>query len=388
MDTPRPEPNRREILEQAFACAGCALLEAAVGEGRALAQDPSGALTYPADQSFAAVPARHYQKLPDKVVSCGLCPNHCQVAELGRGACGVRENRGGEYFTLVHSRAVAASVDPIEKKPFFHYRPGTTAFSFATAGCNMHCQFCQNWQISQQKPEDVRAMRLPPARVHELARAAGAPTIAYTYNEPTVQYEYMFDTAELGKKTGIRSVVVTNGMIEAQPQRELLPLLDAVRIDLKSFRQEFYARVTGGQLRPVLRSIEAVRAAGKWLEIIVLVVPTMNDGDDEIRDLARWVKTTLGTEVPLHFTRFHPAYRLRNLPSTPVPTLERCHAIARAEGLDFVYLGNVAGHAAENTTCPGCHELLIARAGLSVQDNRLQNGHCPRCRRAIPGVWS
>ncbi len=381
--------NRREVL----ACAGCLVAASAPGmmllwPRDARAQDVAGGLSFDSEQAFPSVEARFYEKLADKAVACHLCANQCRVADGRRGRCGVRENRGGVYSSLVYGRIVAANTDPIEKKPFFHYRPGTTAFSIATAGCNLSCQFCQNWQISQFKPEEVRAMRLSPARAHELARAERAPTIAYTYNEPTVWFEFMDDCAALGAKTGIRSVVVSNGMMEREPLAALLTHVDAIRIDLKSFRQQYYSTVCGGQLKAVLRSIEAVQASGKWLELINLVVPTMNDSEAEVRDLVRWVKTTLGPDVPLHFTRFHPDYRLRNLPQTPVSTIERNLELAKAEGLHFAYAGNVSGHPGENTRCPSCQTLVIERSGLHLVENRLEKGSCPKCKRGLAGVWA
>jgi pyruvate formate lyase activating enzyme len=376
--------DRREVL----IAAGAAGVACAFARRARAQQDEAPALDTDPDQGFLPLEARYYQKLAEKRVECQLCPNRCKVADLERGTCGVRENRGGTYMTLVHSRAVSANVDPIEKKPLFHFLPGSTAFSIATAGCNMECKFCQNWQISQYRPEQVRAMRLPPERVHEMAAAAGSRSIAYTYSEPTVYYEYMADTAALGKRTGVRSVVVSAGFIEEQPLKDLLPHVDAIKIDLKGFRQSFYDRLCRGQLKVVLRTLEIVRSAGKWLEIVVLIVPTMNDTEAEVRDMTRWVKTTLGPDVPVHFTRFHPTYRLRNLPRTPTGTLERCHEIAKAEGIHYAYLGNVPGHPAENTYCPGCGERVIERAGMAVQAVRLVGGHCPKCKRALAGVWS
>jgi pyruvate formate lyase activating enzyme len=376
--------DRRALL----LAAGAAGMAALLPRGLRAQQDESLPLSVDPDQGFAPVEARYYQKLAEKRIECQLCPNRCKVADIERGTCGVRENRGGTYYTLVHSRAVSANVDPIEKKPLFHFLPGTTAFSIATAGCNMECKFCQNWQISQYRPEQVKAMRIAPERAHEMAKAAGARSIAYTYSEPTIYYEYMFDTAALGKKTGVRSVVVSAGFIEEQPIKDLLPHVDAVKIDLKSFRQQFYDNLSRGQLRNVLKTIEIIRAAGRWLEIVVLVIPTMNDSEVEIRDMARWVKSTVGPDVPMHFTRFHPTYRLRNLPRTPTGTMERCHQIAKAEGINFAYLGNVAGHPAENTYCPACNEILIRRVGMGVEAVRLAGGQCPKCRRAVPGVWS
>ncbi len=381
--------NRRQLL----ACAGGLAAGGASGLAllwprRADGQDVAGPLSFGADQTFAPKEARFYTKLPDGDVQCDLCPNHCRVHDGERGRCGVRVNTGGVYQTLVYGRIVAINTDPIEKKPFFHYRPGTTAFSFATAGCNMHCQYCQNWQISQFRPEEVRAIHLTPERAHELARAERSPTIAYTYNEPTVWFEFMDDCAALGAKTGIRSVVVSNGMIEPKPLEALLGHVDAIRYDLKSFRQQFYGTVCGGQLKAVLRSLEQVKKSGQWLEVIHLVVPTMNDSEQETTDLVRWVKSNLGADVPVHFTRFHPDYRLRNLPQTPVSTIERDLQIAKAEGLQFAYAGNVAGHPGENTRCPGCQSVVIERAGLHLVENRLQNGACPKCKRVLPGVWA
>jgi pyruvate formate lyase activating enzyme len=389
-------PTRRELLQAACGCVGCgALASGAAGLAAVLgapaparAQDAAGELTYGDDQGFAPVEARYYKKTSGKRVECQLCPNECRVADLERGTCGVRENRGGTYYTLVHSRAVAAHVDPIEKKPFFHFLPGTAAFSIATAGCNMECKFCQNWEISQFRPEQVRALRLSPRDVHEEARRTGAASIAYTYSEPTIYYEYMDDTAKLGAQTGMRSVVVSAGYIEEPPLRDLLPHVSAVKIDLKSFRQDFYDKICRGQLKVVLKTLEIIRHAGKWLEVVVLLVPTLNDSEGEVKDLARWVKTALGPDVPLHFSRFHPTYRLRDLPPTPVSSMERAVAVARAEGLHYVYVGNLPGHPAESTYCPKCGEQVIQRLGLTLQALRLVSGHCPKCHTAIPGVWA
>jgi pyruvate formate lyase activating enzyme len=372
----------------ALGLAGCGLAGRSLWPGAARAEDVAGELAGGDEKTFPPVEARYYKKLTDKRIECQLCPNKCRVADLERGTCGVRENRGGTYFTLVHSRAAAANVDPVEKKPLFHYLPGTTAFSIATAGCNMECRFCQNWDISQFRPEQVRAELLTPAKCHEIAKANHAPTIAYTYSEPTIYYEYMFDTAALGAKTGIRSVVISAGFIEEQPLKDLLPLLSAVKIDLKAFRQDFYDKISRGQLKVVQKTLEAVRKAGKWLEIVTLLIPTLNDSDDELRDMSRWVKQTLGPDVPLHFTRFHPTYRMKNLPRTPASTLDRAVEIAHAEGVHFVYVGNLPGHPAECTYCPGCKELLVKRVGMGTEEVRLQKGCCPKCQRVIPGVWS
>ncbi|MCU0304294.1 MAG: AmmeMemoRadiSam system radical SAM enzyme [Thermoanaerobaculales bacterium] len=336
------------------------------------------------------LPAREaswYRRLEEGRVECELCPQGCTVADAERGTCGVRENRGGTYVTLVHSLACSVHADPVEKKPFFHVRPGELALSWAAAGCNVECKFCQNWEISQFRPEQVRATYLPPEALVDLARRAGARLTAATYSEPVVFWEYVRDTARAARAAGLLPTVVSNGYIREQPLKEVLPLLGAVKVDLKSFRDEFYRDQIRGRLEPVLKALEVIRAAEVWLEIVVLLIPTLNDSEAEVRDLARWVKTTLGREVPVHFTRFHPTYRLTGLPPTPVATLERAWRVARAEGLEYVYLGNVPGHPGESTTCPGCGEVLIRRVGFQVLANRLVDGACPGCGRAIPGVW-
>ena len=336
------------------------------------------------------LPAREaswYRKLEEDRVECELCPQACTVADAERGTCGVRENRGGTYVTLVHSLACSVHADPIEKKPLFHVLPGELALSYATAGCNVECKFCQNWEISQFRPEQVRSAYLPPEALVEAAKRSGARLTAATYSEPVVFWEYVRDSARAARKAGLAPTVVSNGYIQAKPLKEVLPLLKAVKIDLKSFSEEFYRDQLRAKLKPVLESLEIIRASGVWLEIVVLLIPTLNDSETEVRTLARWVKTNLGADVPVHFTRFHPTYRLTNLPPTPVPTLERSWKIARAEGLNHVYLGNVPGHPAENTVCPGCGGVLIRRLGFTVAETRLSGGACPDCRREIPGVW-
>lgn len=342
----------------------------------------------PADPHLEGREASWYRKLPDRRVECLLCPRACQVADQERGGCGVRENRGGVYYTLVHSQPCTVHLDPIEKKPFFHVLPGARALSWATAGCNVECKFCQNWEISQFRPEQVASQRLTPEALARQARELGAPLLAATYSEPVVFWEYVRDTAVAARPLGVRSTVVSNGYISEPPLKEVLPHMTAVKIDLKSFRDTFYRELVRGELKPVLRTLELIRAAGVWLEIVVLLIPTLNDSETEVRDLARWVADTLGRDVPVHFTRFHPTYRLSNLPPTPVATLERAHAAARTEGLHFVYLGNVPGHPTENTFCPGCGEMLIRRTGFTVRENRLRRGACPGCGRPIPGVWA
>jgi len=339
------------------------------------------------DDSQFTVEAKFYQKLPNKKVKCKLCPRECTVGDRERGYCGVRENRGGTYHSLVHSRVCAAHVDPIEKKPLFHYLPGTLAFSIATAGCNVNCKFCQNWDISQVRPEQVPAQYAPPKAVAELAKQNRCPTIAYTYSEPVIFSEYLMDAADAGHEAGVRSVVVSNGYMQNEALKTAYGKMDAIKIDLKAFTESYYRDVVVGELKPVLESLVALQKMGKWTEIVYLVVPTLNDSDAEFQGLARWMKTNLGVDVPVHFTQFHPEYLLKNLPITPVPTLERAKAIADAEGLHYVYIGNVPGHPAQNTYCPKCRRMLVERVGFTASQMLVRKGACPFCSQAIPGIW-
>jgi len=384
LSLPAPTLDRRSFLK----CA--ALSGAALGVcefARPFATLPAWAASPAQDDSRFIVEAKFYEKQPNKKIKCKLCPRECAVGDRERGYCGVRENRGGIYYTLVHSRVAAAHIDPIEKKPLFHYLPGTMALSLATAGCNVNCKFCQNWDISQVRPEQVPADYAPPKAVAQLAKQHGCPSIAYTYSEPVVFAEYLMDAADAGHEAGVQSVVVSNGYMQEDSLKAAYGKMDAVKIDLKSFTESYYKDVVVGELKPVLDSLVTLRKMNKWTEIVYLVIPTLNDGDAEFRGLARWIKTNLGADVPVHFTQFHPEYLLKNLPITPVPTLERAKAIADAEGLHYVYIGNVPGHPAENTHCPKCHRIIVERIGLTVRQMLIHKGCCPFCQQPIPGVW-
>jgi pyruvate formate lyase activating enzyme len=383
------DPGRRQVLE-ALLVGGCAACVAGIGGlrrayGQDVAEGPS--LIPAADSDLPLHPARWYKKLEEGRVECKLCPRKCRVADRERGACGVRENRGGEYYTLVHSRPCTLHLDPIEKKPLFHVLPGTKSLSLATPGCNIECKFCQNWQIAQARPEQIRTFELEPERAAALAVERDAPTIACTYTEPVVFAEYVHDIAVASRKVGVRTVLISNGYIQEKPLEDLMQVLGAVKIDLKAYTEKFYRESCSGELKPVLDTLRRLRKKGMWTEIVVLVIPTLNDRDEEFRSLARFVRDELGAEVPVHFTRFHPAYRLMNLPRTPVATLESAWNIARSEGLQFVYVGNVPGHPGNNTYCPGCGRVVIRRMGMAVLTNRLDKGRCPNCDHTIPGVW-
>jgi len=347
-----------------------------------------GSLEFKDEQRVRAVEAMFWEKAgQDKKVVCKLCPQECVVADQERGTCGVRENRGGKYYTLVHSQICAAHIDPIEKKPMFHYLPGTDAFSIATPGCNMECKYCQNWQISQFRPEQVPCQTVPPEKIVAIARQNRTPTIAYTYSEPVIFYEYMVDIAVEAKRAGIGNVMITSGYISKDPLKKLIPKLSAIKVDFKGYSEDFYRDVCRGKLKPVLDALETIVASGLWLEIVILIVPTMNDSVAENKRMYQWIRKYLGTDVPVHLTRFHPTYKLKNLPSTPVATLERLRKEALNAGLKFVYIGNVWGHPSESTYCPSCNTLLIRRVGFNVVENNIQNRRCSKCGTVIPGVF-
>jgi pyruvate formate lyase activating enzyme len=320
-------------------------------------------------------------------VQCSLCPHRCVIAAGERGICRVRENRGGRLYSVVYGNPCAVHVDPIEKKPFYHFLPSANAFSIATAGCTLRCLYCQNWNISQVPPEETENTDLPPEGVVRYAQQSSAPVIAYTYSEPTAFYEYMLACARLGREAGLYSAVVSAGFIEREPLRELCQAVDAIKIDLKGYDAGFYRKVCSAELAPVLRAIKTVHEAGVHLEIVNLVVPGLNDSLAQLRDLARWVADEVSPDVPLHFSRFQPQYKLTNLPPTPVETLDQARQIAVEEGVRFVYVGNVPGHAANNTYCPACGKPIIVRQGFSVTEYHLSGGNCAYCGTAIPGVW-
>lgn len=372
--------SRREFCLQSGACLG-GLLFFPTLLTRSIAQSLPKSTPYITE-------ARYYVKLADNKVRCLLCPRTCLVAEGKRGYCRVRENQKGTYKTLVYGRLCSLNNDPIEKKPLFHFLPGTTAISVATVGCNIHCKFCQNWNISQAKPEDVSFEYYSPEKLAQLTRQVGAPTIAYTYTEPTVFTEYIYDTAVQARQLGLRNVIISNGCINEQPMNDLCQVVDAIKIDFKAFSEKFYSEITDGQLQPVLDSLVRVKQNRVWLEIVNLVIPTHNDDPQMIRQMCQWILKNLGPDVPVHFTRFHPQYRMQNLPPTPVKTLETAHKIGLEVGLKYVYIGNVPGHPAENTYCPNCHRLLIERSGYMITTNNLSRGKCRFCQTPIPGVWS
>ncbi len=329
----------------------------------------------------------YFTALDDGRIRCELCPRFCEVDKGERGYCRVRENRNGQYYSLVYGNPCAVHVDPIEKKPFYHVLPGTLSFSLATAGCNLNCKFCQNWEISQARPDNTLNYRLPPEQAVEAAARSQCRSIASTYVEPTIFIEYMLDLGRLAKEQKLLKVVHSNGYINPTPLQDLCQVLDAACIDLKGFTDEYYRELTEGTLNPVLATLKQLKERKVHTEIVTLIVPGKNDDLPQLRAMSRWIKTELGPDVPLHFTRFTPLYKLRSLPPTPVATLEQARQTALEEGLHFVYIGNVPGHEAEHTTCPQCKTRVIERIGYRVQTVHLQDGKCAKCGQAIPGIW-
>jgi pyruvate formate lyase activating enzyme len=331
---------------------------------------------------------QHHAKEKDPTVKCLLCAQNCTIAAGERGRCRARMNVNGELRSLVYGRPMATQVDPIEKKPFYHFLPGSEAFSLATSGCPLRCKFCQNWQLSQASPEDYSTRIINPSEVVDMALARPVPIIAFTYNEPTVFAEYLTDIARLARKQKRRCVMISCGFMNPEPLTEMCGVLDAIKIDLKGFDETFYRNVCSAELNPVLRSIKQIAKSGIHLEIVNLVVPTLNDSDKMLQALVNWVAGELGPDVPIHFTAFHPDYQLLNLPPTPIQTLERARDLARGKGIHFPYVGNVPGHPGDNTYCPACSKIVIQRKGYFIVEMNLKQGRCGFCGKTIAGVWS
>ena len=332
--------------------------------------------------------ALFWESLPESAVRCHLCRLECIIPKGGRGRCRTRENYDGRLVSLVYGQLIAAHVDPVEKKPLFHVLPGSRCYSVATLGCNFRCRHCQNDSISQPKAELIGQERpVPPERVAQAALVSGCAAMAFTYTEPTVFYEYALDIARLSHENGLKNLFVTNGYMQKGALTQIAPLMDAANVDLKAFSEAFYRDIVGARLSEMLDSLRCFRELGIWLEITTLLIPGLNDTDQELRDLARFIVTDLGKDVPWHVTAFHPAYALRNCPPTPPGTLLRARAIGRAEGLRHVYSGNIPGAGGESTVCPSCGKTVIERRGFSLQALHLTKGSCDFCGAALAGIW-
>ncbi|RLJ17282.1 AmmeMemoRadiSam system radical SAM enzyme [bacterium endosymbiont of Escarpia laminata] len=322
-------------------------------------------------------------------VVCELCPRKCVIPEGGAGDCRVRVNIAGKLLASTYGRPSAMHVDPMEKKPLYHFHPGSPVFSIATAGCNLHCLNCQNWQLSQSGGEEIEEIfNADPVDLVALARDQGCESIAYTYSDPVVFYEYVYDSSILAHEAGMQNVFITAGYINTEPLRRLCKVIDATNTDLKAFDDGFYRKTTGATLQPVLDALVTFREEGVWLEVTNLLIPTLNDDLSMIRRMAKWIRNELGEGTPLHFSRFHPMYRMRNLPPTPGETLDRARQEAMDAGLKYVYIGNISGHKGNSTYCPVDGTLLIKREGFMISEYKLtSDGRCPTCNEPVPGVW-
>lgn len=331
--------------------------------------------------------AKYYEKLGNGIVRCNLCPRRCVLSPGQIGVCRARKNIDGELYSLVYGKIASAHVDPVEKKPLYHVLPGARTYSIATTGCNLQCRFCQNWQISQVFPWEVRTTDMTPERVVEQALYHNADAIAYTYGEPTIFYEYMFDIAKLARQKGLKNIVISAGHINPEPLKDLLPYIDAYKIDFKGFSEEFYREMTLGELEPVLKAMKIIKEQDVWLEIVNLVIPQQNDSDEDLKNLITWVKDNLGADVPLHFTRFHPDYKLLNVPPTPIKTLKKARKMALNLGMQYVYTGNLYDPEGSTTYCPESGDLAIVRQGFFIKENNLNEyGQCSSGEQ-IPGIW-
>ncbi len=328
-----------------------------------------------------------YRKMAGEKLRCDLCARRCVITEGKKGICRVRENREGILYTLVYGRTIAQHADPVEKKPLFHFHPGLRAYSMATAGCNFRCKWCQNWDISQQvsRRHLVMGEQASPRQIVEAAKNAGCRSIAYTYTEPTIFFEYSYDTARLASQEGLKNIYVTNGYMTGEMLELFRPYLDAANVDLKAFREETYREYVGAKLQPVLESMERMKEMDIWLEVTTLIIPGINDSDEELGKAAGFVASRLGVETPWHISRFSPGYQMNDLPPTPCDTLSRAMEIGQKAGLRYIYVGNIPDET--GTVCHQCGEMLIRRFGFQVMENRVRpDGSCPRCGAPVDGV--
>ncbi len=369
-------PDKTEVLAESAPKARYWISTANAGAGCSHCHDPA--------MKMPAAPYKHRQT----IVKCLLCAQGCTLQSGERGKCRARMNFRGEMRSLVYGRPIAIHIDPIEKKPFYHFLPGSSAFSLATAGCPLRCKFCQNWEISQSKPEDHSGPFVAPPEIVDNTLARQAPVVAFTYNEPTVFIEYFTDIARLARRRNLRCVLISCGFMNEEPLKEMCEVLSAIKIDLKGFSADFYRNVCSAELKPVLRSIKQVARSGVHLEIVNLVVPTLNDSETMLKGLADWISGEIGPDVPVHFTRFHPDYQLLNLPPTPVATIERARDIAMSKGIRYAFVGNVPDHPGNHTYCPKCGKVVIQRSAFFVQEMNIAGGRCKFCNQPIAGIWS
>ncbi len=342
----------------------------------------------PADPLWKWSREAYHYKLTPRGIECTNCPNQCTLRRMETSKCRNRINVRDKLYSIAYGNPCAVHIDPIEKKPFFHFLPSTTAFSIATAGCNFACLNCQNWEISQKSPKETSNADLMPAAVVEACQQNKCESIAYTYSEPTVFYEYVYDTARLAREKGIKNIYKSNGYINEQPLRMLCKVIDAANVDLKGFSEATYLKLNAGKLAPVLRSLQVLKEEGVWLEITNLVIPSWTDDLKTIRDMSKWLVANKMEDCPLHFSRFSPLYKLIQLPATPLLTLQQAREAALDAGMKYVYVGNLPGSELENTNCPKCLKTVVERKGFRVTQNHIKGGKCMYCGEKIPGVWT
>jgi len=380
--------SKRDFLK--FSAAG--IVAAALGLGsRSLAAEKWIVMKTPLSPSNGPLgrfsKESPYAVVTPKGIKCQICPNNCILKEGIESICRTHQVKEGKLYTIAYGNPCSANVDPIEKKPLFHYLPATRSYSIATAGCNLACLNCQNWEISQQSPKFTRNIDLYPAAVVEEAIRNGCKSIAYTYSEPVAFYEYTYDTARIARSKGIKNLLISNGYINEKPLRDLAVYLDAANINLKSFSDEIYAKLNGGSLQPILTTLKILKETGVWLEVTNLIVPGWTDDLNMIREMCNWLVKNGFKDTPLHFSRFFPMHKLTNLPYTPLRVLEQARELALASGLKYVYLGNVPGTSAESTYCPSCKKVVLERKGFTILTNHLKNNACGFCGAPVAGVW-
>jgi len=330
--------------------------------------------------------ALFWKKLKDRIVQCELCPHFCVIKNNGYGKCRVRKNIDGRLMAMSFNKPVAVSIDPIEKKPLYHFLPGTFSYSIGMAGCNLGCSFCQNWELSQKSAEELLSSNVEVEKIIDEAKKSGCPSISYTYSEPLVSYEFVSEIMKSAKKKGLKNVLVSNGFINQKPLKKIIKYVDAANIDLKSIKNRFYKEVCLARIEPVLETLKTLKKGEVWVEITNLLIPKYNDSRSEIEKLVLWVKSNLGSEVPLHFTAFYPMYKMKNVPATEAKKLKEAREIALNLGLKFVYTGNLIDDKGSATYCPKCRNILIRRKGFNVIEKNIAGNRC-KCGEKIQGVW-
>ena len=384
------EINRRQFIQWTFATIGSCLtsgvLAAPVYRGK---EDPTKALrNLPFKQEVDLTEARYYRAIGN-MVQCILCPEYCMLKDGEVGRCRVRLNKGRKLYSTVYGQPCSLALHPVEQGPIFHAYSGTRCLAIATAGCNFRCKYCQNWQMSQFGADETQNYDLSPQAVAQMARDKNCGAVVCTYTEPIVYAEYAIDIAKEAKRLGLKSVLVTAGYIDQEPMKEIGEYFDIIRVDLKAFSEEFYEKIVGGRLQPVLMALETAYKTNAWVEVVTLLVPNFNDSEEEIFAMSKWIVEHLSPDVPLHLLRFFPAYKMRNFPPTPENTLQLTRKAAREAGLKFVYIGNWPGNDAEHTYCPNCKKRIVQRVSyLAVVENNIIDGKCKFCGTTIPGRWS